>query len=223
MDLSNSIYDFTQGDTWRIFRIMGEFVEAFEKLAKVGRAVTIFGSARTKPSDPYYKKAVETGRLLAKEKFAVITGGGPGIMEAANKGARNGRGVSVGLNIELPFEQKPNRYQTHPIMFHYFFCRKVCFVKYSSAFVYFPGGFGTLDELFEALTLVQTKRINEAPVILVGRKYWKGLGTWLGQALSRGKFISPPDMGLFHVVDEPEEVSRIIRRFCQVHNGTEED
>src|SRR4051812_43317927 len=144
--MDRSIYDFANQDTWRIFRIMAEFVEAFETMSKIGKAVTIFGSARTSPNDPYYKLAVQTGNLLAKQKFAVITGGGPGIMEAANRGAKKGGGISVGLNIDLPTEQMPNPFQTHPIRFHYFFCRKVCFVKYASAFVLFPGGFGTLDE-----------------------------------------------------------------------------
>ncbi len=205
---------FTSEEPWRIFRIMSEFVEAFETLSKIGRAVTIFGSARTRPRDPYYKKAVTTGTLLARQKFAVITGGGPGIMEAANKGAKKGGGVSVGLNIELPTEQLPNPYQTLPIRFHYFFCRKVCFVKYSSAFVLFPGGFGTLDEFFEALTLVQTERIERFPIILVGKKHWRGLAVWIEKTLSKSGLISPNDINLFKIVEEPEEILQNIQHFC---------
>jgi len=213
--MDQNFYNYTHEEPWRIFRIMAEFVEAFEVLSKIGRAVTIFGSARTLPNDPYYKKAAETAHLLAQEKFAVITGGGPGIMEAANKGAKRGGGVSVGLNIELPIEQKPNDFQTHPIRFHYFFCRKVCFVKYASAFVLFPGGFGTMDELFEALTLVQTERIERFPIILVGRKHWKGLATWMERALTRTSLISKGDTDLVKIVEEPEEVLEHIRRFTK--------
>jgi len=205
---------FTSEEPWRIFRIMSEFVEAFETLSKIGRAVTVFGSARTLPGDPYYKKAVATGAMLAKQKFAVITGGGPGIMEAANKGAKKGGGVSVGLNIELPIEQLPNPYQTHPIRFHYFFCRKVCFVKYASAFVLFPGGFGTLDEFFEALTLVQTERIERFPIILVGKKHWSGLARWIEKTLSKSGLISANDTDLFKIVEEPEEILQHIQHFC---------
>src|SRR5213595_3611870 len=162
-------------DSWRIFRIMAEFVEGFETMSRVGRAVTIFGSARTKPSDRYYKAAEETARLLALEGFGVITGGGPGIMEAANRGAFEAGGVSVGCNIELPFEQKSNPYLTRSLKFKYFFVRKMMFVKYSLGFVIFPGGFGTLDELFEALTLIQTRKIRNFPVVLFGSNYWSGL------------------------------------------------
>jgi uncharacterized protein (TIGR00730 family) len=212
--MERSIYDFANQDTWRIFRIMAEFVEAFETMSKIGKAITIFGSARTKASDIYYKKAVQTGLLLAKHRFAVITGGGPGIMEAANKGAKKGGGISVGLNIDLPMEQAPNIYQTHPIRFHYFFCRKVCFVKYASAFVLFPGGFGTLDELFEAITLMQTNRIERFPVILVGKKHWRGMQKWIDDALLGSELISKEDPGLYTVVDEPEEVLEIIQKYC---------
>jgi uncharacterized protein (TIGR00730 family) len=212
--MDRSIYDFANQDTWRIFRIMAEFVDAFETMSKIGRAVTIFGSARTKPKDIYYKKAIQTGALLAKQKFAVITGGGPGIMEAANRGAKKAGGISVGLNIDLPTEQLPNPFQTHPIRFHYFFCRKVCFVKYASAFVLFPGGYGTLDEFFEALTLVQTDRIDRFPVILVGKKHWKGLQNWIEDTLVKKDLISDNDPDLFKVVDEPEEVIKIIEHFC---------
>ncbi len=213
--MDRSIYDFANQDTWRIFRIMAEFVEAFETMSKIGRAVTIFGSARTRPDNIFYKKAVQTGALLAKQKFAVITGGGPGIMEAANRGARKAGGISVGLNIDLPTEQKPNPYQTHPIHFHYFFCRKVCFVKYATAFVIFPGGYGSLDELFEALTLMQTDRIDRFPVILVGKKHWKGLDEWMNTILIKNSLISPNDPDLYKIVDEPEEVAHYIQQYCQ--------
>jgi uncharacterized protein (TIGR00730 family) len=213
--MDRSIYDFANQDTWRIFRIMAEFVEAFETMSKIGRAVTIFGSARTRSDNIFYKKAVQTGALLAKQKFAVITGGGPGIMEAANRGARKAGGISVGLNIDLPTEQKPNPYQTHPIHFHYFFCRKVCFVKYATAFVIFPGGYGSLDELFEALTLMQTDRIDRFPVILVGKKHWKGLDEWMKTVLIKNSLIAPNDPDLYKIVDEPEEVVQYIQQFCQ--------
>jgi uncharacterized protein (TIGR00730 family) len=215
--MPRSIYEFATEDTWRIFRIMSEFVDAFQAMSQIGKAVTIFGSARTSPSSPYYKKAMQTGLLLAKQKFAVITGGGPGIMEAANRGAKKGGGLSVGLNIELPNEQKPNKYQTHPIQFHYFFCRKVCFVKYASAFVLFPGGFGTLDEFFEAITLIQTNRIDSFPVILVGKKFWKGLDQWIRSALIKERMISKDDPELYKIVDEPEEVLYHIQKYCRMN------
>lgn len=211
-----SIYDFTSDEPWRIFRIMAEFVESFEALSKIGRAVTIFGSARTRPSHPDYKKALQTGHLLAKNNLAVITGGGPGIMEAANRGAKKGGGISVGLNIELPAEQKPNPYQTHPIQFHYFFCRKVCFVKYSLGFVLFPGGYGTLDEFFEAITLMQTNRVNRFPIIMVGKRYWRGLDRWIRDALREAKLISPEDTDLYAIVEEPHEVVAKIQQFLQL-------
>jgi uncharacterized protein (TIGR00730 family) len=172
--------------------------------------VTVFGSARTLPSDPYYQKSVELTKALAKNNLAVITGGGPGIMEAANKGAALAKGKSVGLNIELPHEQAGNRYANVPVNFHYFFARKVCFVKYSIAFVYMPGGFGTLDELFEVLTLIQTRRIPDYPVILFGRDYWKGLGRWMKDRLEGGKFISRGDLDLFTITDDPQEAIDII-------------
>src|SRR5215208_830553 len=166
-------------DSWRIFRIMAEFVEAFEVLAPVGPAVSVFGSARTKPDDPYFKAAEETSRLLAKAGLAVITGGGPGIMEAGNKGAYGAGGTSIGLNITLPQEQEANRYQTISLDFHYFYARKVMFVKYASAFVCFPGGYGTMDEFFETLTLIQTLKIEAFPIILYGSKFWGGLAEWM--------------------------------------------
>ena len=214
--MDRSIYDFATKDTWRIFRIMAEFVEAFETMSKIGKAVTIFGSARTKHNNLYYKKAEQTAFLLAKQKFAVITGGGPGIMEAANRGAKKAGGISVGLNIELPIEQKPNLYQTHPIHFHYFFCRKVCFVKYASAFLLFPGGYGTLDEFFEAITLMQTDRIDRFPIILVGKKHWSGLGKWIRSTLVAKNLVSKDDTDLFHIAEEPEEIIEHIQQFCLI-------
>jgi uncharacterized protein (TIGR00730 family) len=196
---------FTKEDPWRVFRIMAEFVDSFEILSQVGPAVTIFGSARTPPSDPYYKAAATIARELARNNLAVITGGGPGIMAAANRGAAQAKGKSVGLNIELPFEQQGNRYTNVPLRFHYFFSRKVCFVKYSIAFVYMPGGFGTLDEFFEVLTLVQTQRIPRFPLILFGRDYWTGLVRWMKSVLATKKMISPGDLDLFVITDDTEE------------------
>ena len=202
--------EFTHTDTWRVFRIMGEFVEGFDELATLTRAVAIFGSARTSADDPDYRAAQETAALFIREGFAVITGGGPGIMEAANKGAFEAGGLSVGCNIELPFEQRPNAYQTRSLTFRYFFVRKMMFVKYSLGFVIFPGGFGTLDELFEALTLIQTKKIRNFPIVLFGTAYWKGLVDWVNQvALKEGK-ISPKDLELFKITDSPSEVVQIV-------------
>ena len=203
-------------DTWRIFRIMAEFVEGFEVMAPVGRAVSIFGSARTKPNDSFYKQAEQTARLLAKEGFAVITGGGPGIMEAANKGAYEAGGTSIGLNITLPQEQEGNRYQNISLDFHYFYARKVMFVKYASAFVCFPGGFGTLDEFFETLTLVQTLKIEAFPIILYGRKFWSGLRDWMEEQL-KPKFIDPEDNDIFRIVDEPHEVVSLVKKGVKHH------
>ena len=204
---------FIREDPWRIFRIMAEFVDSFQTLSQVGPAVTIFGSARTKPTDPYYRAAHDIAKGLAKHNLAVITGGGPGIMEAANKGAEKNGGKSVGLNIELPHEQTGNRYANVPIHFHYFFARKVCFVKYSLGFVYIPGGFGTLDELFEVLTLVQTQRIPQFPIILFGSEHWKGLLAWMKARLDKDAFISPGDLDLVKLVDDVDEVVEIIRDY----------
>src|ERR1051325_1507226 len=188
----NTHLSFIKEDPWRIFRIMAEFVDSFEVLSQVGPAVTVFGSARMLPSDPSYQAAVQLPKGLAKTNLAIITGGGPGIMEAANKGAALAKGKSVGLNIELPHEQKGNRYANVPIHFHYFFSRKVCFVKYSIAFVFMPGGFGTLDEFFEVLTLVQTQRIPEFPLILFGSDFWQGLVRWMRSSMqTNNQFISP--------------------------------
>ena len=207
-------------DPWRVFRIMGEFVEGFDALGDVIDGVSIFGSARTPPTDPQYQAAVETARLLALEGIPIITGGGPGIMEAANRGAVEGGGLSIGCNIELPFEQGTNAYVRRSINFRFFFVRKMMFVKYSTAFVVFPGGFGTLDELTESLTLIQTGKIKHFPVILFGTEYWKGLVDWLqNRVLEEGK-ISEPDMLLFKLTDDPKEAaarnrtspSRVARR-----------
>jgi uncharacterized protein (TIGR00730 family) len=203
------VEDFHGHDSWRIFRIMAEFVEGFEVLSGVGRAVSIFGSARTRPDDPYYKAAEETARMVVKKGLAVITGGGPGIMEAANKGAIEADGVSVGLNITLPQEQEANRYQTISLDFHYFYARKVMFTKYSSAFICFPGGYGTMDELFEVLTLIQTLKVEPFPVILYGSKYWGGLAKWLHDCL-KPHYVDPEDLDILRVVDSPKDAVRIV-------------
>ena len=207
----NTKLTFIKEDPWRIFRIMAEFVDSFEALSQLGPGVTIFGSARMSPRDPHYQATVELAKGLAKHNLAIITGGGPGVMEAANKGAAQAKGKSVGLNIELPHEQRGNRYANVPIHFHYFFSRKVCFVKYSIGFVFLPGGFGTLDEFFEVATLVQTQRIPEFPMILFGKEFWKGLLAWMeSRMLGKSKFISPGDMDLFRVTDDPQEVIDVI-------------
>lgn len=198
-------------DPWRVLRIMGEFVEGFEKLGDVQDAVAVFGSARTPVADPEYQLAVETTRLLAEAGFPIITGGGPGIMEAANRGAVEGEGVSIGCNIELPHEQGTNQYVRRSMYFRFFFVRKTMFAKYSMAFVVFPGGYGTLDELFEALTLIQTGKVSSFPVVLVGTSYWKGLVDWLRDTMARQKKINPQDLKLFHLTDDPQEVLRIIK------------
>jgi hypothetical protein len=209
--MSDSNY-FIHEDPWRIFRIMAEFVDSFQTMSQVGPAVTIFGSAKMKPKNKYYRAAEAIGKGLAKHNLAIITGGGPGIMEAANKGAMQCGGKSVGLNIELPHEQFANRFSNIPIHFHYFFARKVCFVKYSLGFVFMPGGFGTLDEFFEVITLVQTERIPQFPLILFGREYWNGLLKWVRTEMrDRHSFISPTDLNLVTVVDKPQEaIERIL-------------
>ncbi len=206
------IDEFKLGESWRIFKIIGEFVEGVEALHDIGPAVSIFGSARTLPGDPLYKSAEKIAALFAENGFAVITGGGGGVMEAANKGAAKAGGKSVGMNIILPHEQKPNRYSNVKIEFNYFFVRKVMFVKYASAYVILPGGLGTLDELFEAATLVQTKRIKPFPIILVGSDYWKGLLDWIKDRLLRESKISPEDMDIFQLLDSPEDVVRTVKR-----------
>ena len=197
-------------DPWRVFRIMGEFVEGFDTLTEVGKAVSIFGSSRTKPSDPDYKAAVQTARLLAEAGFCVITGAGPGIMEAANKGAKQGGGKSVGLNIELPFEQGINRYVDLAISFRYFFVRKTMFVKYSEGFVIFPGGFGTMDELFEALTLIQTGKVHNFPLVIFNSRYHLSLLRWIKHQMLRSDKISSDDLDIISLADTPEQAVRII-------------
>jgi len=203
-------------DSWRVFRIMAEFVEGFETMAKVGKAVSIFGSARTPPDHPEYKAAEQTARMLAEAGFAIITGGGPGIMEAANKGAFEAGGQSIGLNITLPQEQEANRYQTITLDFHYFYARKVMFVKYASAFVCFPGGYGTLDEFVEVLTLVQTLKIEAFPIVLYGSYYWRGLIDWFRSQLVP-RFIDPEDVCIFRLVDTPQDVVRLVKMGVKRH------
>lgn len=201
---------FTQEDPWRIFRIMSEFVDSFETLSKIGLGVTFFGSARVNSKDPFYQIAVSLAKTLARNNLAIITGGGPGIMEAANRGAAEAKGSSVGLNIELPFEQKGNRYANIPLNFHYFFSRKVCFVKYSIAFVFMPGGFGTLDEFYEVLTLVQTKRIPRYPLILIGHSFWDGLLRFMKTTLLKNGYISPGDLDLITITDSPQDAAAVV-------------
>lgn len=211
--------DLRKSETWRVFRIQSELVEGFETLHELGPAVTIFGSSRLKPETEYYEKAVKLGEKLSSEGFAVITGGGPGIMEGANKGAKTGKGKSVGLNIEIPMEQDPNGFQNISLSFRYFFVRKLMFVKYAIAFVIFPGGFGTLDELFEALTLAQTKKIRAFPIILVGKEYWSGLIEWLKTTLVAGGTLSKEDMELISITDDIDDICTIVnehRRVCTV-------
>ncbi len=207
-------------DSWAIFKIIAEFVEGYERMAKIGPCISVFGSARTKPDNPYYQMGVRVAELLAEGGYGVITGGGPGIMEAGNKGAQQGGGKSVGLNIDLPFEQNHNPYidQEHNLEFDYFFVRKVMFVKYAQGFVVLPGGFGTLDELFEALTLIQTKKINNRPVVLIGKKYWTGLIEWIKSSmLEMENNISAADLDLFGLVDTAEEAYEYIEEFYKSH------
>ena len=206
-------------EPWRIFRIMAEFVEGFDELASVGPAVSIFGSARSEPDDKYYKLACDTAGCLAKAGFAIITGGGGGIMEAANKGAAGAGGTSIGLNIELPLEQVPNEYQNLSLHFRYFFCRKVMFLKYANGFVVMPGGYGTMDEFFESLVLIQTLKQAHFPVVLMGSEFWDGLIDWIRDTmLGRYEYISPEDMDVFSVVDDPDAAAEIIVNF-QKSNG----
>ena len=204
--------DLTINDSWRMFHIMAEFVEGFETLPEVYPAVSIFGSARSRPQSRNYKTTFAAARLLVENGFNVISGGGPGIMEAANKGATEGKGKSVGLHIQLPNEQAPNEYANIRLNYRYFFIRKVMFVKYAVAYIIMPGGFGTLDELFEALTLIQTKRIRYFPIILMDSDYWKGLLDWIKGVMMKEHMISEPDFEIFNVVDSPEEAVRIIKR-----------
>jgi uncharacterized protein (TIGR00730 family) len=214
---------FTQTDPWRVMRVMSEFVQGFDALAEVGNAITIFGSARVKPGETQYETAVRTAQLLGEAGFNIITGGGPGIMEAANKGARQAGVQSVGLNIELPFEQHLNPYVDLSIDFHYFFVRKTMLVKYASGFVIFPGGFGTMDELFEAITLVQTGKVRDFPIVLFGTTYWGGLLDWVRQTmLAEGK-IAPADLNLVLLTDSPEETVAYIQHSLQEGRTQEEE
>ncbi|HEY3489253.1 MAG TPA: TIGR00730 family Rossman fold protein [Candidatus Deferrimicrobiaceae bacterium] len=205
--------DLAGNETWRVFRIMSEFVEGFESLGQIGPAISIFGSARTGKNDKFYKLTLEVAELLARRGFSIISGGGPGIMEAANHGAQKGKGLSIGLNIELPMEQKRNRFQDKSLTFRHFFARKVMFVKYASGYVIMPGGFGTLDEFFEALTLIQTGKIRRFPVVLMGTKFWGGLVDWLKNAMVREGTILPTDIDLFFVTDDPEAAVQHIVTF----------
>ena len=200
------------GESWRLFSIMSEFVRAFTAMSEAGPCVSIFGSARSKPDSPECRMAEEVAGILAKNGFGVISGGGDGVMAAANKGATEAGGLSIGLNIELPHEQHPNPYANLTLEFHYFFIRKVVFVKYSQAYVILPGGFGTMDELFEALTLIQTQRIRPFPTFLMGSAYWSGLVDWLRDKMLGGSFIAPDDLDIFTVLDQPEEVVRAIKK-----------
>jgi len=215
--------DIKSNDSWSIFKIMSEFVEGFDRMSKIGPCVSIFGSARTSEDNPHYKLSVDLAEELSKRGYGIISGGGPGIMEAANRGAQKGVGPSVGLNIDLPFEQNHNPYidSAHNLEFDYFFVRKVIFVKYSQAFVALPGGFGTLDELFEALTLIQTKKIAKRPVVLVGKDYWSGMTDWIKKTmLDAEQNISPADLDLFRLVDTPEEAVEYIEEFFTTHSLT---
>ncbi|MCG6974196.1 MAG: TIGR00730 family Rossman fold protein [Desulfobacterales bacterium] len=204
--------DLTIGEAWRLFKIIGEFVEGVEALHEIGPAVSFFGSARVKPTDSVYKKTEKLARLFVENDFAVITGGGGGVMEAANKGAAEAGGTSVGLNIILPREQKPNPFANIKIGFKYFFIRKVMFVKYATAYIILPGGFGTLDELFEAVTLIQTQRIQPFPLILVGSEYWAGLVDWIKEKLLAEKRISTQDIEILQIMDDPEEIVKAVRK-----------
>jgi len=206
------INEITIQDSWRMFRIMAEFVEGFEALSKYHPAVTIFGSTRIRPGDEVYQKAEQIGKLLAENGFAVMTGGGPGVMEAANKGAASAGGNSIGLNIELPLEQKPNPYANITLHFRYFFVRKVMFVKYAVAYIILPGGFGTMDELLESITLIQTQKIRPFPVILVGSNYWKGFLDWIKEKVLKDGKISPSDLEILQLIDEPTEIIKAIKK-----------
>lgn len=211
--------DIKTNDSWAIFKIVAEFVDGYERMAKIGPCISIFGSARTKPDHKYYQMGIDIAELLAKSGYGVITGGGPGIMEAGNKGAQKGGGKSVGLNIDLPFEQSHNPYidPEHNLNFDYFFVRKVMFVKYAQGFVVLPGGLGTLDELFEALTLIQTKKINKRPVVFVGKEFWSGLVEWIKNTLLAEGNISEKDLDLFGVVDTAQEAHDYIDDFYKSH------
>ena len=204
---------FNAGDSWRLFRIISEFVDGFDTLSGIkGPAVSFFGSARTKPEDPYYKLTESIAGELSRQGYAIITGGGPGIMEAANKGAIESKGFSIGLNINLPFEQEPNVFTNLPLSFKYFFVRKVMFIKYAMAFICMPGGFGTLDEAFEAITLIQTKRIKPFPIILVGTDFWSGLMDWIHAKILANGNVDNDDMKIINLMDDPEEIAAFIKK-----------
>jgi uncharacterized protein (TIGR00730 family) len=206
------IDDLKLGESWRLFKIMGEFVDGVENLHDLGPAVSIFGSARIKPKDPLYKLAQQIAAAFVRNGFAVITGGGAGVMEAANKGATEAGGRSVGLNIKLPFEQVPNPFANIRLEFKYFFIRKVMFIKYASAYIALPGGFGTLDEVFEVMTLIQTKRIKPFPIILVGSDYWTGLWDWIRSHLHQNGMISTDDLNIVQIMDDPEEIATTVKK-----------
>jgi uncharacterized protein (TIGR00730 family) len=214
--------EFKTSDSWRVFRIMGEFVSGFDSLATITRGISIFGSARTQEDDPMYEAARETARLLAENGFEIITGGGPGVMEAANRGAFESGKVSVGCNIELPFEQIPNPYLTRSLTFKYFMVRKTMFIKYSNAYIIFPGGFGTMDELFEALTLIQTRKIRNFPVVLFGSQYWRGLLAWMTSTMLNEGNISEEDLGLLYLTDSPADAVEFIIRTSSAGEKSDE-
>ncbi len=216
-------FDFTITDPWRVLRMMSEFVNGFDALAHIPASVAIFGSARTRPDEPAYIAATETARLLAQAGFGIITGGGPGIMEAGNKGAQDGGNLSIGCNIELPFEQSANPYLDISVDFSYFFVRKTMFIKYSNAFVIFPGGFGTMDELFEALTLIQTQKVSHFPIILYDSKYWTGLVDWMRQTMLPAGKVSAGDMDLLRISDDPAEICKIVTQAYHHSNHTDQD
>lgn len=219
MNVRKDWYEIKTNDSWAIFKIMAEFVNGYESMAKIGPCISVFGSARTQPQNKYYQTAVNVSKMLGERGYGVITGGGPGIMEAGNKGAQLGGGKSVGLNIDLPFEQSGNQYidPESNLKFDYFFVRKVVFVKYSQGFVVLPGGFGTLDEMFEALTLIQTKKINRKPVVLIGKEYWQGLMDWVKSTMLAEGNISEDDLDLFRIVDTEEEALDYIDDFFKTH------
>ena len=219
MKESYPIDNLSTTETWRIFRIMAEFVESFEEMSNVGNAVSVFGSARSQPGSADYELARQMGRMLAKSGYTTITGGGPGCMEAANRGAKENGGPSIGLNIELPMEQRPNPYVDKLVSFRYFFVRKVIFVKYAVAFVAVPGGFGTLDEIFTTLTLIQTDKIKPFPVILLGKEHWSGIVSWMKERLVNCGYISAGDINLFHIVDTPAEAMAVIKKKCPIKRG----
>lgn len=215
--------DYKTSDSWRVFRIMGEFVDGFDNLATITRGVSLFGSARTPQDDAMYVAAMDTGQLLAEAGFEVITGGGPGIMEAGNRGAYEAGKVSVGCNIELPFEQDPNPFQTKSLSFKYFFVRKTMFIKYSNAYIIFPGGFGTMDELFEALTLIQTRKIRNFPVVLFGSQYWQGLLQWITTTMLHEGYIGEEDLKLIHLTDSPTDAVNFVIKTFEEGSGSSQE